>query len=104
MAVIKANQPTVHRQLAALPWQDIAVQHTTTSKGHGRRESRSIKTCGIAAELGGIAFPHAGLAIRVHRRRTQTGRRQTRETFYAVTSLHAHRTTPAELAAAVQGH
>ncbi|MEU1056974.1 hypothetical protein ABZ397_31055 [Streptomyces sp. NPDC005876] len=70
-AVIKANQPTAYRQLAALPWRDISVQHTTTSTGHGRRESRSVKTCGIVDELGGIAFPHADLALRIHRRRRQ---------------------------------
>jgi predicted transposase YbfD/YdcC len=104
IAVIKANQPTAHRQLAALPWRDIPVQHTTTSTGHGRRESRSVKTCGIADELGGIAFPHARLAVRVHRRRRQTGRRETRETVYAVTSLDAHQAGPAELAAAIRGH
>ncbi|MFF3256405.1 ISAs1 family transposase [Actinacidiphila glaucinigra] len=98
ISVIKANQPTAYRQLAALPWADIAVQHTTTSTGHGRRESRSIKTCGIADQLGGIAFPHACLAIRVHRRRRQTGRRESRETVYDVTSLDAHQTTPADLA------
>ncbi|MCX4418356.1 ISAs1 family transposase [Streptomyces mirabilis] len=57
IAVIKTNQPTAHAQLAALPWQSIAVQHTASGAGHGRRESRSIKTCGIADELGGIAFP-----------------------------------------------
>lgn len=104
IAMIKSNQPTAYQQLAALPWQDIAVQHTATSTGHGRRESRSIKTCAIADELGGIAFPHARLALRVHRRRRQTGRRETRETVYAVTSLDAHQTTPAELATAVRGH
>ena len=97
IAVIKTNQPTAHGQLAALPWQDIAVQHTASSSGHGRRESRSIKTCGIA-------FPHARLAIRVHRRRKQTGRRETRESVYAVTSLDAHQTSPCDLAAAIRGH
>ncbi|MEW2258156.1 ISAs1 family transposase [Streptomyces sp. NPDC047869] len=80
ISVIKANQPTAHRQLAALPWRDIAVQHTTASTGHDRRESRSIKTCGTADELGGIAFPYACLAIRVHRRRRQSVRRESRET------------------------
>ncbi|WP_435060205.1 transposase [Streptomyces sp. bgisy060] len=60
--------------------------------------------CGIADELGGIAFPHGRLALRVHRRRKQTGERESRETIYAVTSLDAHQTTPAELAAAVRGH
>ncbi|MFJ7769384.1 ISAs1 family transposase [Streptomyces sp. NPDC097107] len=104
IAMIKRNQPTACRQLAALPWHDITVQHTASSTGHGRRESRSIKTCGIADELGGITFPHGRLALRVHRRRKQTGGRESRETVYAVTSLDAHATTPAELAAAVRGH
>ncbi|EST37652.1 hypothetical protein N566_11830 [Streptomycetaceae bacterium MP113-05] len=104
IAVIKANQPTGYRQLAALPWSDVPVQHTASSTGHGRKESRSIKTCGIADELGGIAFPHAALAIRVHRRRKATGHRESRETVYAVTSLAAHQATPAELAAAIRGH
>ena len=104
IAVIKTNQPAAHRQLAALPWRDIAVQHTSSGSGHGRTESRSIKTCGIADELGGIAFPHARLAIRVHRRRKQSGKRETRESVYAVTSLDAHQTSPADLAAAIRGH
>lgn len=104
IAVLKTNQPTAHRQLAALPWRDIAVQHTASASGHGRRESRSIKTCAVADELGGIAFPHARLAIRVHRRRKQTGKRETRESVYAVTSLDAHQAGPADLAAAIRGH
>ena len=104
IAVIKTNQPTAHSQLAALPWRDIAVQHTASGTGHGRRESRSIKTCAIAEELGGIAFPHARLAIRVHRRRKQSGKRETRESVYAVTSLDAHQAGPADLAAAIRGH
>ncbi|MGW3957498.1 hypothetical protein ACWEKM_42990 [Streptomyces sp. NPDC004752] len=57
IAVIKTNQPIAHSRLAALPWRDIAVQHTRTETGHSRRESRSVKTCAIADELGGIAFP-----------------------------------------------
>ncbi|MGW2476914.1 ISAs1 family transposase [Streptomyces sp. NPDC001665] len=72
IAMTKRNQPTAYRQLAALPWPDTAVQHTASSTGHGRRQSRSIKTCGIADNLGGIAFPHGRLALRVHRRRKQT--------------------------------
>ncbi|MFE2065077.1 ISAs1 family transposase [Streptomyces sp. NPDC059467] len=104
IAVIKTNQPTAYSQLAALPWRDIAVQHTVSGAGHGRRESRSIKTCSIADEFGGIAFPYARLAIRVHRRRKQTGKRETRESVYAVTSLDAHQAGPADLAAAIRGH
>ncbi len=36
IAVIKTNQPTAHSQLAALPWQSIAVQHTVSGTGHGK--------------------------------------------------------------------
>ncbi|WP_308798293.1 ISAs1 family transposase [Streptomyces sp. UH6] len=104
IAMIKRDQPTAYRQLAALPWPDIAVQHTAYSAGHGRREPRSIKTCGIADALGGIAFSHGRLALRVHRRRNQTGGCESRESVYAVTSLDANHITPAELAAAVRGH
>ncbi|MCX4571910.1 ISAs1 family transposase [Streptomyces sp. NBC_01571] len=59
IAVIKTNQPTAHSQLADLPWRDIPVQHTASTTGHGRRESRSIKTCAVPDELGGISFPTA---------------------------------------------
>jgi hypothetical protein len=43
----------------------------------------------IAANLGGIAFPQARLAVR-HRRHKENGKRQIRETVYAVTSLDTH--------------
>ncbi|MFE9259122.1 transposase [Streptomyces sp. NPDC006879] len=67
IAMIKRNQPTAHRQLAALPWPDIAVQHTASSAGHCRRESRSIKTCGIADELGAANRPVGARAARAAR-------------------------------------
>ncbi|MFK0297405.1 ISAs1 family transposase, partial [Streptomyces sp. NPDC090442] len=104
IAMIKTNQPTVHSQLAALPWRDIPVQHTASASAHGRRESRSIKTCAIEDRLGGIAFPHARLALRVHRRRKPTGEHETRESVYAVTSLDAHQAGPVDLATAMRGH
>ncbi|EST36189.1 hypothetical protein N566_04890 [Streptomycetaceae bacterium MP113-05] len=104
IAVIKPNQPTAWTQLDALDWHAVAIAHTASNNGHGRRESRSIKTLAIADNLGGIAFPHAKLALRMHRRRKQTGRKETRETLYAVTSLDAHQATPAELASHLRGH
>ena len=58
----------------------------------------------IAANLGGIAFPEARLALRIHRRRQESGKRQTRETVYAVTSLDTHQATPADLGGYVRGH
>mgnify|MGYP001048007096 CR=1 FL=1 len=104
IAVIKGNQPTASAQLKALPWEQIPVAHTVSGTGHGRRESRSVKTMAIAANLGGIAFPEARLALRVHRRRQESGKRQTRETVYAVTSLDTHQATPADLGGYVRGH
>ncbi|WP_405772856.1 ISAs1 family transposase [Streptomyces sp. NBC_01538] len=104
IAVIKTNQPTAWAQLDSLDWTAVPVQHTASNTGHGRRESRSIKTAGVGDNLGGIAFPHARLALRVHRRRKETGEKETRETVYAVTSLDAHQATPAELASHLRGH
>ncbi|WP_434597462.1 ISAs1 family transposase [Streptomyces sp. A5-4] len=104
IAVIKTNQPTVWAQLDGLRWTAVPIQHTASNTGHGRRESRSVKTVGINENLGGIAFPHAKLALRVHRRRRESGERETRETVYAVTSLDTHQATPAELATYLRGH
>ncbi len=56
----------------------------------------------VAQELGGISFPHATLAIRLHRRRQETGKKETRRTDYAVTSLDAHQATPAQIAAFIR--
>lgn len=104
IAVIKGNQPTASAQIKALPWGQVPVAHTVSGTGHGRRESRSVKTMTIAANLGGIAFPEARLALRIHRRRQESGKRQTRETVYAVTSLDTHQASPADLGGYVRGH
>nr|WSY50507.1 hypothetical protein OG999_10475 [Streptomyces sp. NBC_00886] len=72
--------------------------------GHGRRESRSVKTMAIAANLGGIAFPEARLALRIHRRRQESGKRQPRETLYAVTSLDTHQASAVDLGGYVRGY
>ncbi|MET7609400.1 ISAs1 family transposase [Streptomyces avermitilis] len=104
IAVIKGNQPTASAQVKALPWEQVPVAHTVSGTGHGRRESRSVKTMAIAANLGGIAFPKARLALRIHRRRQENGKRQTRETVYAVTSLDTHQASPADLGGYVRGH
>lgn len=104
VAVIKPNQPTAWAQLDGLDWHAVAIQHTASNKGHGRRESRSIKTLAIAGNLGGIAFPHAKLALRVHHRRKETGRKETPKTVYAVTSHDVHQAKPTELASHLRGH
>ncbi|MFC3493392.1 ISAs1 family transposase [Glycomyces rhizosphaerae] len=101
--MIKSNQPLAYAQISALPWNEVSVAYSASETGHGRRESRSIKTMAVADNLGGIAFPHATLAIRLHRRRQETGKKESRRTDYAVTSLDAHQATPAQIAAFIRG-
>ena len=104
---VKGNQPTLHRQLAELPWRQVGEGHRSTETGHGRREIRVLKVVTIAA---GIAFPHARQAIQVTRRTrpisARTGRkgRWHTETVYAITDLAPHQARPDELAAWIRGH
>jgi predicted transposase YbfD/YdcC len=102
LITVKGNQPSLRRQLAALPWQQIPVGYTETSRGHGRVEQRSIKTTEVGA---GLLFPHATQAIQITRK-TRGGptRRWRTETVYAICSLPATQAQPAQLAAWVRGH
>ncbi|MGW1915356.1 transposase family protein [Streptomyces sp. NPDC002076] len=92
------------RPLAALPWADIAVPHSASRTSHRRRESRSIKNCAIADNLDGIAFPHAKLAVRVHRRRRPTTSPRAARTSMPPPASTPARPGPAELAATIRGH
>jgi predicted transposase YbfD/YdcC len=54
--IVKANRPTLARELASLPWQDVKAAFTCTNTGHGRIETRSIKVVRPPRQL---SFPHA---------------------------------------------
>jgi predicted transposase YbfD/YdcC len=99
---VKRNQPSLHRQLTALPWAQIPTVERTHDKGHGRIESRSLK---LAAVPAGIGFPHAQLAIQLTRRRQSmtSGKRHT-ETVYAITDLTWPQIRANHLADAIRGH
>lgn len=100
--VVKRNQPTLYDQLAGLPWNRVPVAHQTVEKGHGRRECRTLQVTGVRA---GIGFPHARLAARIVRDRTETRTGEaTQEIVYVVTSLGWPDITPAGLARLVRGH
>jgi predicted transposase YbfD/YdcC len=102
LLTVKANQPTLLRQLKALPWNDIPVADTSTDKAHGRREQRTVKLTAVSA---GIGFPHAALALQITRRsRPLAGGRWRTETVYAITDLTAEQATAAELADAARAH
>jgi predicted transposase YbfD/YdcC len=99
---VKGNQPSLHAQLAALPWRDVPVTSDTRDRGHGRHERRTLKVTAVAT---GLAFPHAAQAIQiVRRRRPLTSKKWSTETVYAITSLTPAQASPAQLAAALRGH
>jgi predicted transposase YbfD/YdcC len=100
LLIVKRNQPGLHAQLTALPWQDVPVAYRAREKGHGRTERRTLKVTAVAA---GIAFPHAAQAIQIKRRRTIKGKLST-ETCYAVTSLAITQASHTQLAAIIRGH
>jgi hypothetical protein len=64
LVTVKGNQPTLHATLKALPWTDVPVGHTATSRGHGRIETRTLRVVTVPAGLG---FPRAAQAIQVTR-------------------------------------
>jgi predicted transposase YbfD/YdcC len=50
----KGNQPILHQQLADLLWRQVPDADRDTTRGHGRREIRTLKILSVAA---GIEFP-----------------------------------------------
>jgi predicted transposase YbfD/YdcC len=101
IAVIKANQPLLYARLKALPWRHVPAGSTTRDAGHGRRETRSLKTAHVA----GLDFPGARQAIKITRWRQDTATGKiSRQTVYAITSLTSAQATPAGLARLVREH
>lgn len=103
---VKTNQPTLHRELAALPWT-AAPKETDPGapRRHGRDECRTVTVIDLAGTPAADLFPGATRALKVVRRRTDitTGKTST-ETVYAVTSL-GHRYADAVLLATwLRGH
>jgi predicted transposase YbfD/YdcC len=100
---VTANQPTLHHQLAALPWRAVPNATRDTDRGHGRREIRTLKILTVQA---GIGFPHAAQALQIRRRRHRLDqpKRFTTETVYAITNLRVHEAKPAQLAAWIRRH
>jgi predicted transposase YbfD/YdcC len=100
---VKGNQPSLHQQLAALPWRAVPQACRDTSRGHGRREIRTLKILTVQA---GIGFPHAAQALQIRRRRHRLDqpKRFTTETVYAITNLRVHEAKPVQLATWIRRH
>jgi predicted transposase YbfD/YdcC len=101
IAVVKQNQPLLHARVRALPWPQVPAGSTTREAGHGRTETRALKT----AHVSRLGFPGARQAIKITRWRKDTVTGKTsRQTAYAVTSLTSARATPQDLARLVREH
>jgi predicted transposase YbfD/YdcC len=101
IAIVKQNQPQLHARVKALPWRQVPAGSITHDRGHGRAETRTVKS----THVGRLDFPHARQAIKISRWRkdTATGR-ASRETAYAVTSLTSADATAQDLARLVREH
>jgi predicted transposase YbfD/YdcC len=97
----KDNQPGLSGALDALPWRDVPVAHAATGRGHGRIETRTIQ---VLPAPGDLPFPHVSQAYLIERRVTGLdGRPLSDVAALGVTSLTAHRASPARLAGLVRG-
>jgi predicted transposase YbfD/YdcC len=101
VAIVKRNQPLLYAQVRALPWRLVPAGSTTRDTGHGRTETRTLKS----AHVSHLDFPHACQAIKITRWRqdTATGR-ISRETVYAITSLTSAAAAAADLARLIREH
>jgi predicted transposase YbfD/YdcC len=94
---VKANMPTLYRQLKKLPWAAIPAV-SSVSTDHGRRARRSIK---VALAPAWIEFDGAAQVAQLRRTVTKKGKK-TVEVVYLITSDRA--ADPAALGAWVRGH
>ena len=101
IAIVKRNQPLLHAQVRALPWRQVPAGSITRDTGHGRIETRTLKT----AHVSRLDFPGARQAIKISRWRQDTATGKTsRQTVYAVTSLTSADATARDLARLIREH
>ena len=96
---VKANQPKLFAACKNLPWEDVP-SHTTTSRGHGRKATRTIK---VTTAPAWVEFAGATQVAQLRRTVTRNSKK-TVEVVYLITSADHQAAPPATLAAWVQGH
>src|ERR1700722_14859404 len=97
MMTVKANMPTLCKQLKKLPWTRIPSV-SSVSEDHGRRARRTIK---VALAPAWIGFDGAAQVAQLRRTVVKKGKK-TVEVVYLITSDRA--AAPETLAAWVRGH
>ncbi|MGW2206972.1 ISAs1 family transposase [Streptomyces sp. NPDC001774] len=93
LMVVKGNQPILHAAMKALPWKEVTARRYDRERGHGRRETRSIRTLTVTGL--GLDFPHVVQAVKILRHRTglKTGK-VTRQTVYTITNMTSSEASP----------
>jgi predicted transposase YbfD/YdcC len=98
---VKDNQPGLFAALDTLAWADVPVTHSSTDRGHGRIETRTLQVMPAPSDL---PFPHVNQVFLVERAVTDlTGTSLSNVAILGVTSLNPQRGHPARIAAAVRG-
>ena len=99
---VKANQPKLHDQLRALPWNRVRAGSKTRETANGREIERTVKCASVAA---GINFPHAAQAAQITRKSRPLGTKKwSTETVYIVTSLTPAQGKPELIGSLIRGH
>lgn len=99
---VKANQPKLHEQLRALPWERIRAGNKTRNTANGREIERTVKCVSVDA---GIKFPHAAQAAQITRKSRPLGTRKwSTETVYIITSLTPAQGKPELIGSLIRGH
>lgn len=101
---VGGNQPNLFNALDALPWTQIAVQHATIDRGHGRIEVRTIPTLPVTTRIAAL-FPHATQAFLLERYLYDTdGKPLGAVAVLGITNLTGDQADAAALLAYVRGH
>jgi predicted transposase YbfD/YdcC len=105
LLTVKANQPTLLNAITPLltgtdtTWANR--QHTSTDRGHGRTEQRTVRL----STADGVDFPHAAQVFRTVRYTGGLdGQRTTKQVVFGITSLPADQAGPDQIAADQRGH
>jgi predicted transposase YbfD/YdcC len=98
---VKDNQPGLFSALDALDWARVPVVHSTTGRGHGRIETRTLQVMAAPRDL---PFPHVKQVFLVERGVSDlAGTPVSNVAIFGVTSMGADRGTPRVIAEAVRG-
>lgn len=98
---VKDNQPGLFTALDALAWTDVPITHTTTDRGHGRIETRTLQVMPAPPDL---PFPHVNQVFLIERTVTDlAGGSPSNVAILGVTSLNPQRGTATRIAEAVRG-